>query len=94
MFSVPEVTLAACDQFLCGMFSRLESYGIARMPTRLPVFLFLFEHTVALRLTSLLKRMRLVVVHHLVVSGVVQLPSRMRMHLQTVCYLFVCIAQS
>ena len=80
------MTLAACDQFLCGMFSGLESYCIARMPTWLPVLLFLFEHTVALRLTSLLKHniMRLVVVHHLVVTGVVQLLSRMRMHLQRV----------
>ncbi len=81
VFSIPEVTLAAYDQFLCGMFSRLESYCIARMPTWLPVLLFLFEHTVALRLTSLLKHMRLVVVHHLVISGVVQFLSRMRMHL-------------
>ena len=50
MFSVPEVTLAACDQFLCGMFSRLESYCIAHMPTLLPVLPFLFAHTVALHL--------------------------------------------
>ncbi len=45
---------------------------------------FLFEHAVALRLTSLLKHMLLVVVHHLVVSAVVQLQSRMRIHLQRV----------
>ena len=63
---------------------RLESYCIARMPMWLPVLLFLFEHTVALRLTSLLMHMRLVAVHHLVVSVVVQLLSRMRMHLQRV----------
>ena len=49
---------------------------------------FLFEHTVSLRLTTLLKHTRLVVVHHLVVSGVVQLLSRMRMHLQSVVSLF------
>ena len=68
------------------MFSGLESYCITRMPTWLPVLLF--EHTVALRLTSLLKHMRLVVVHYLVVSGVVQLLSRMMMHLQSVVSLF------
>ena len=54
------------------------------MPTWLPVLPFRFEHTVALRLTSLLTHMRLVVVHHLVDSGVVQLLSRMRMHVQRV----------
>ena len=54
------------------------------MPTWLPVLLFLSEHTVALRVTSLLMHMRLVVVHHLVVSVVVQLLSRMRMHLRRV----------
>ena len=71
MFYVPEVTLADCDQFLCGIFSRLESYCIARMPTLLPELPFLFEHTVALRMTSLLMRMRLAVVHHLVNAVVV-----------------------
>ena len=81
---VPEVTIAACDQFLCGMFSRLESYCIARMPTLWPVLPFLFEHTVALHLTSILMRMRLVVSHHLVDSVVVQLLSHARMHLQRV----------
>ena len=84
MFSVPEVTLAACDQFLCGMFSRLESHCIAHMPTLLPVLPFQFEHNVALHLTSLLMRMRLDVVHHLVASVVVQLLSHTRMRLQRV----------
>ena len=54
------------------------------MPTWLPVLPFLFKHTVALRLTPLLKHLRLVGVHHLVFSGVVQLISRMRMHMQRV----------
>ena len=79
------MTLADCDQFLCGMFSRLESYYIAHMTTLLPVLPFLFNHTVALHLTSM--RMRVVVVHHLVASVVVQLLSRMRMHMQIVLYL-------
>ena len=87
MFSVTEVTLAACDQFLYGTFSRLESYCIAHMPTLLSMLPFQFEHTVALHLTSLLMRMRLVIIHHLVASVVVQLLSRMRMHLQRVLYL-------
>ena len=73
------------------MFSRLESHRIAHMPTLLPVLPFQFEHTVALHLTSLLMRMRLVVVHHMVASVVVQLLSRMRMHLQRVLSLgFYC----
>ena len=32
------MTLAACDQFPCGMFSRLESHCIAHMPTLLPLY--------------------------------------------------------
>ena len=81
------MTLAAYGKFICRMFSRLERYCIARMPRLVPVLHFLFDHTVSLRLTSVLMHMRLVVIHNLVVSIVVQPLSRMRMHLQRVLYL-------
>ena len=58
------ISVAAYDRFICGMFSCLESYGISHMPMLLPVFLFLFEHTAVIRLTSHLKQPNVPVIRH------------------------------
>ena len=70
------MTLAAYDQFIMLNVSPLGIYCISRMPMLLQLFLFLFEHTAAIRLASHLKYMQLVVVHPLVVSVVLQIHLR------------------
>ena len=74
---------------LCGRFSRLESYCIYCMHT-LPVRLFsIWAQLCSTPDIALEAFMRLVILHHLVVSVVEQLLNHMTMHLQQVCSNFV-----